>query len=303
MKYELEPDNRNCSDEVLLNDLRAVAAKLDKDTLTQELYNQHGRFAAATFKKRFGTWNSVLELCGLRVNKRINVPDSEFLQDLRRVAEMCGTQSVSTSAYDSHGTFSSTAVSRRFGSWVLAIEKAGLTPSPSYSVKISDEELFNNMAHVWEGVGRQPKQKDFFPPLSKYSEGPYLRRFGSWRAALEAFVQTANQEKVEETDADGEEHPTSVIPLEIFPRQTEENRQKGKRTARDPGWRLKFLVMRADRFTCRFCGRSPALHPGLVLDIDHILAWSKGGETIFENLQTLCHECNGGKSDLEMEEA
>ena len=73
------------------------------------------------------------------------------------------------------------------------------------------------------------------------------------------------------------------------------------KTSRDPSWRLRFLVNRRDRFTCRACGRSPATHSGVVLHVDHIIAWSKGGETVLENLQTLCMECNIGKSDLEME--
>ena len=34
------------------------------------------------------------------------------------------------------------------------------------------------------------------------------------------------------------------------------------------------------------------------LHVDHILAWSKGGETIIENLETLCLECNLGKSNV-----
>ncbi|MCL4507775.1 MAG: HNH endonuclease [Chloroflexi bacterium] len=34
------------------------------------------------------------------------------------------------------------------------------------------------------------------------------------------------------------------------------------------------------------------------LHVDHILAWSKGGETVLENLQTLCSVCNLGKSNV-----
>jgi hypothetical protein len=36
------------------------------------------------------------------------------------------------------------------------------------------------------------------------------------------------------------------------------------------------------------------------LVVDHIVSWSKGGETILSNLRTLCSECNSGKSDIDM---
>jgi len=36
----------------------------------------------------------------------------------------------------------------------------------------------------------------------------------------------------------------------------------------------------------------------VVLHIDHVTPWSKGGETEMDNLQTLCEPCNLGKSDL-----
>ena len=70
--------------------------------------------------------------------------------------------------------------------------------------------------------------------------------------------------------------------------------QKG----RNPSTRLRFEVLARDKFTCRFCGASPTKDPSVTLHIDHIVPWSKGGETSFDNLQTLCSKCNLGKSDL-----
>jgi 5-methylcytosine-specific restriction endonuclease McrA len=52
-----------------------------------------------------------------------------------------------------------------------------------------------------------------------------------------------------------------------------------------------------DNCKCQICGASPA-HEPIKLEVDHIHPWAKGGETILENLQTLCTRCNGGKSDL-----
>jgi 5-methylcytosine-specific restriction endonuclease McrA len=46
------------------------------------------------------------------------------------------------------------------------------------------------------------------------------------------------------------------------------------------------------------CGTSPLKDPAVTLHVDHIVAWSKGGRTVLNNLQTLCARCNIGKGDL-----
>ena len=61
--------------------------------------------------------------------------------------------------------------------------------------------------------------------------------------------------------------------------------------------KLRYTVLKRDNFKCCACGASPAKDPSVELHIDHIIPWSKGGETTLENLQTLCSKCNIGKSD------
>ena len=39
---------------------------------------------------------------------------------------------------------------------------------------------------------------------------------------------------------------------------------------------------------------------GAILHVDHVVPWSKGGETVLDNLQVLCHVCNIGKSDAQI---
>lgn len=70
------------------------------------------------------------------------------------------------------------------------------------------------------------------------------------------------------------------------------------KTKREPGMRLRFEVLKRDNFKCCACGASPAKDPSVNLHIDHVIPWSKGGETVLDNLQTLCSTCNMGKSDL-----
>ena len=55
--------------------------------------------------------------------------------------------------------------------------------------------------------------------------------------------------------------------------------------------RLRWEVWERDNFTCQVCGSRR------YLSIDHIVPVSKGGQTIKENLQTLCLSCNSRKGD------
>ena len=63
--------------------------------------------------------------------------------------------------------------------------------------------------------------------------------------------------------------------------------------------KLRYQVLKRDFFKCSICGASPAKDPAVELHVDHIVPWSKGGETKLDNLQTLCSLCNLGKGDLE----
>ncbi len=290
MKYELEPDNRNCSDSVLLDDLRLVARHLGQATLTKEDYEEHGRFSPTTMRNRFGSWNRALELSGLAVQKRIDIPREELVADLQRVAALLGRNTVMTSDYRTRGKFSTSTLTREFGSWAKALTAAGLQPT-GWKPKATDDELLSNMAAVWEHLGRQPKQNDFRAPISRFSHATYGSRYGSWRKALEAFVAVANSSEI----------PNATVENTDQKLVGTEPQQRKHRTPRQPGWRIRFLVMRRDNFKCCIDGKSPATHPGTILEVDHIEAWDEGGETVMENLQTLCQQCNGGKSSLPMQ--
>ena len=70
------------------------------------------------------------------------------------------------------------------------------------------------------------------------------------------------------------------------------------KTKRDASLQMRYAVLKRDNFKCCACGASPAKDPSVELHIDHIVPWSKGGETTIENLQTLCAKCNLGKSNI-----
>ena len=212
-----------------------------------------------------------------------NVSDKDLLDDLIRVANELERNQVANFEYKEKGKYGVTTIIRRFGSWNNAVAKAGLEPiKTAYN---SEEDFFKNIEDVWIHLGRQPRWDEMKKPISKFSGVTYQKKFGGWRIALEKFIEFINGEEVETVD-------TIQKKSEIAPRH---------KTKRDINWRLRFLVLRRDNFKCIACGRNPATDSAIILHVDHILAWDNGGETILENLQTLCSVCNIGKSNLDFQ--
>ena len=61
------------------------------------------------------------------------------------------------------------------------------------------------------------------------------------------------------------------------------------------GQKLRVDILARDNYTCQMCGIGPK--DNAILEIDHIHPVSRGGTNHPSNLQVLCRECNGGKSD------
>jgi hypothetical protein len=205
------------------------------------------------------------------------VTDEELISDLLTVATKLEKKTVSMPQYREHGTYSDSAIKNRFGSWNKALLKAGL--ELSHEVNISSERLFENIFQLWQHYGRQPRRRELENYPSKISQSPYNLRFRSWTKALEAFVDFAN--------SDGLETPDKSVVTDL-----------ASKTGRNPSLRLRWKVLQRDRFTCRACGASPAITPGVELHVDHVIPWSKEGLTVIENLRALCSVCNFGKSNL-----
>lgn len=58
---------------------------------------------------------------------------------------------------------------------------------------------------------------------------------------------------------------------------------------------VRYDVFKRDGYRCCICGTSSK--NGARLEVDHIIAVSRGGTDNLKNLRTLCFECNRGKSN------
>ena len=72
-----------------------------------------------------------------------NVSDEDLLKDLARVAREIAKDKVTIDEYNERGRYHNTTLTRRFGSWFTALEKAGL--KKTRNLNIPNEKLFNNI--------------------------------------------------------------------------------------------------------------------------------------------------------------
>lgn len=217
----------------------------------------------------------------VELNRR-NITNEELIDDMNNVADRLGKKTITSIEYDEYGNFGKTTILRRFGGWNKALEASSLIIKNRQN--IANEEFFENIAEVWRHIGRQPVGNDLNKAhgVSKISTGAYEKKFGSWNKALLMFIEYING---------------GSFGNETFPHEIEKNKSTS-RTSRKINWRIRAKILIRDNCICKMCGASPAKNPDVDLHVDHIIPWTKGGETVIENLQTLCSICNIGKSDI-----
>ena len=211
----------------------------------------------------------------------LKVTDEQLLLDLKRVANLLKKDILSQNDYKKHGKYSISTYGDHFGNFRKALKKAEFNISRNWGT--SREDYLENLKEVWTKLGRQPKYSEMVIPFSRHSSTSYAHTFGNWTKTLEEFKKYLEEEEIDTIESIKNKNTIDI---------------KSHKTQRGVNWRLRFKVMQRDSFTCVACGRSPAKSKDIELHVDHIIPWSKCGETIYENLQTLCSVCNIGKSNI-----
>ena len=134
--YEPREPDSEATDEELLDELERLADELGKRPTAVEM-NDHGAHWASTYRRAFGSWNAACEAVGLETSEPVGqetLSEAELLEELRRVAEVCGAPP-SVSDMQDEGTYGPRTYYRRFGSWTAAVKAAGFEPhtAPSES--------------------------------------------------------------------------------------------------------------------------------------------------------------------------
>jgi hypothetical protein len=203
--------------------------------------------------------------------------DATILAELKRLAGLRGSDTVTKADIDAHGRISYPLVVKRFGSLRQALQLADLTPTRF--MKATDDELLAVILELWERTlaseGRTPQRRDLKTYQMPVSGDTIIRRFGTWRKALLSAHASVTQASLPEEPAALPKSPVH-------------------QTRKPMSLRKRFFVMKRDGFACVRCGASGH---GVRLEVHHSTPFAQGGSDALDNLETLCFDCNRGQRD------
>ena len=270
---------------------------------TYSEFRSKANFGTKIYEKRYGSWTNAIEaFCVSNVDylsssKGIgfNATKELLIQELKKIVQDNSLEILNQGDYEKYGgKYTIQTFYNHFGSWKNAKLAAGLKIGRAAPTK---EELFSELQKIWEKLGRQPSQAEI-TEYSQYKYSSYRHVFGGWTKAIYNFIdyiQTDIQDIIQQENID-ETTSETLNNTELERVQSENVNIIKMKTPRTVSNRLRFKVLMRDNFTCQYCGKTQ--QDGVKLEVDHIIAYSNGGETIFENLRTACWSCNNGKSNL-----
>ena len=78
-----------------------------------------------------------------------NASDEDLIEDIRKTAEKLNKRTLTGAEYDKYGTFHSSTLTRRFGSWKLVLEKSGLeTKGHNFKSAFTDDDVILDLKRV-----------------------------------------------------------------------------------------------------------------------------------------------------------
>jgi len=298
----------NYSDDAIIAEMKRVAALIPNSSITARDFDQLSKVHSSGIRRRFGGWRKALIKAGLEdrysgsvVTEKMKLncgkrhTNEQILSELKRVAAELKNSTFTAKEFTKYSSIHAESVSRRFGSWATALANAGLKPGRG-AKRYTELDFFENLLSVWTFYGRQPTYGEMRRPPSTIGAKTYEARWGTWRKALMAFMERANSD-LTGNSMEPRIPENSATPLLSSGQLSTPASKRAPIQPRQVSFGLRYAVLKRDSFRCVICGVSPATQIGCQLHVDHVIAFSRGGKTVFENLQTLCSTCNIGKGN------
>jgi hypothetical protein len=222
----------------------------------------------------------------------------EIVSELTNAAKRFDLKEFTCKEFNAGASIKHSTVLREFGDWskAMAVLKEYLSEKgielqsrkkPKRNDYISDKRMFDEMERIWKRIGHRPSRIEWASENPQFNYNTLCRHFNGWRKACFKFIEYKMGKAVLDGDAVKATKDISTV------------RIKAKEERREAPLKMRLKVLQKDNFRCVLCGKSPAINPGTVLHVDHLIPFSKNGKTVISNLRTLCAECNWGKGNDE----
>ena len=123
MKFELEPYHGEVNEQDVILDLKNVASKLKKNSVTQREYNKYGKYSHKTVYKKFNSWPSALNKAGLKLKSNIgtSISNEALFENLEEVWIKLASQPKYKDMIPPLSKYHASTYERRFGGWRKAL--------------------------------------------------------------------------------------------------------------------------------------------------------------------------------------
>lgn len=213
---------------------------------------------------------------------RVKSPFSkaDLINSLKEYAQTHDVDSFGMLDYDSWNKkiASAATISVHFGTWGKALQSADCRVVRGY--KLDPKAMVNAFRECWQKHGSVPTQRHLEEFL-RQNNYPFrtksYKMFGGLGALAKRIVAVQDG-TLPEADLykprNIKPHLDRAVPLKI-----------------------RYDVMKQDGYRCQKCGADQSQDKSVRLEVDHVVAVSRGGKSTIDNLQTLCWACNQGKKD------
>ena len=131
------PPTAKYSAEIIVEELKRVAALVGTKRLTREVFSQYGQISASAVARRFGDWNRALQAADLEPARVSELPtEKELIYELCRVAAELQSGSLTRADFRRASVIDHHRVERAFGGWHKALARAGLSVSPAFKREV-----------------------------------------------------------------------------------------------------------------------------------------------------------------------
>ena len=213
-----------------------------------------------------------------RVRTQFSKP--EIVELLKCYANAHDVDTFGMREYDSwdQRLLSSETIRVTFGSWGKAMQAAGFRVERGRVLDL--KEMVVAFKACWKQHGAVPSERQLETFLEQHH---FPFRCKSYANVWGGFQRLAKL----------------VVAVEkgTAPESELYQRALHKTTRRPISLRVRTLVLKRDNHSCVKCGANRRTDKRTRLEVDHIRPVSRGGDNSPENLQTLCSNCNLGKSN------